>query len=113
MNKTEFANCLVEKAGLLKKDAIKVVDVIFSVDSENLGIIAEGIKNGDPLNLIGFGGFTVKETSARKGVNPKLLKELKEQGIPEAEAKERAQVDIAEGKRIGFKPGKGLKGLFK
>lgn len=50
MNKTELINAVAEASELSKKDATKAVDAVF--DS-----ILEALKNGDKVQLIGFGNF--------------------------------------------------------
>ncbi|ATF13676.1 HU family DNA-binding protein [Brevibacillus brevis X23] len=102
MNKTELIAKVAETTELTKKDATKAVDAV-------LDAIADALKTGDKVQLIGFGNFEVRERAARKGVNPKLLKELKEQGVDDASAKEQAKVDIAATKVPAFKPAKALK----
>lgn len=74
-----------------------------------LNAITEYLASGEDVKLNGFGTFSVAERAARKGVNPKLLSELKKQGVDEASAKAQAQIDIAASKAPKFKPQKGLK----
>ncbi len=64
MNKTEFINAVAEKSGLSKVDAKKAVEAFVETVSSEL-------KEGGKVALLGFGSFSVAETSARKGVNPK------------------------------------------
>lgn len=63
MNKTELINAIAENAGLAKTDAKKALDA-------TLGAIAEAVKKGDKVALIGFGTFSVSERPARTGINP-------------------------------------------
>ncbi len=63
MNKTDLINAVAEASSLSKKDATKAVDAVF--DS-----ILEALKQGDKVQLIGFGNFEVRERAARKGRNP-------------------------------------------
>ncbi|MCM3274370.1 HU family DNA-binding protein, partial [Paenibacillus elgii] len=51
----------------------------------------------------GFGNFEVRERAARDGVNPKLLAELKKQGVDEETARKQAYVPIAETRVPAFK----------
>ena len=37
-------------------------------------IIAESLKNGEKVQIVGFGAFEVKERPARKARNPRLAK---------------------------------------
>jgi DNA-binding protein HU-beta len=50
MNKTDLVNAVAEASEISKKDATKAVDAVF--DS-----ILEALKNGDKVQLIGFGNF--------------------------------------------------------
>lgn len=63
MNKTELVNAIAENAGLAKTDAKKALEA-------TLGAIAEAVKKGDKVALIGFGTFSVSERPARTGINP-------------------------------------------
>ncbi|MCM3599773.1 MULTISPECIES: HU family DNA-binding protein [Robertmurraya] len=90
MNKTELINAVAEASELSKKDATKAVDAVF--DS-----ILEALKNGDKVQLIGFGNFEVRERAARKGRNPQTGEEI----------------EISASKVPAFKPGKALKDAVK
>lgn len=57
MNKTELVNAVAEASELSKKDATKAVDAVF--DS-----ILNALKDGDKVQLIGFGNFEVRERAA-------------------------------------------------
>lgn len=63
MNKTELINAIAANAGLAKTDAKKALEA-------TLGAIAEAVKKGDKVALIGFGTFSVSERPARTGINP-------------------------------------------
>lgn len=69
MNKTELVNAVSEKSGLGKAEALKAVDAF--MDS-----IAEALKAGDKVALLGFGTFSVAEKAARKGFNPRTKEEI-------------------------------------
>lgn len=86
MNKTELINAVAEASELSKKDATKAVDSVFDT-------ILDALKNGDKIQLIGFGNFEVRERSARKGHNPQTGEEI----------------EIPASKVPAFKPGKALK----
>lgn len=60
-----------------------------------------------------FGNFALRERAARKGYNPKLLKDLKEQGVSDEEAKKQAEIDIDASNSYAFKPLKALKDIAK
>ncbi len=86
MNKTELIAKVAETTELTKKDATKAVDAV-------LDAIADALKTGDKVQLIGFGNFEVRERAARKGRNPQTGEEI----------------EIASSKVPAFKPGKQLK----
>jgi DNA-binding protein HU-beta len=64
MNKTDLVNVIVAEQGLPKKTVETVVNA-------TLEAIANALKDGDKVQLIGFGTFEVKTTAAREGRNPK------------------------------------------
>ncbi len=86
MNKTDLITKVAEITDLSKKDATKAVDAVFDA-------IAEALRNGEKVQLVGFGNFEVRERSARKGRNPQTG----------------AEIDIPASKVPAFKPGKALK----
>lgn len=90
MNKTDLINAVAEKSELSKKDAGKAVDAVFES-------IQTALKNGDKVQLIGFGNFEVRERAARKGRNPQTGEEI----------------EIQASKQPAFKPGKDLKEAVK
>ena len=55
--------------------------------------VSESLKKGDPVALVGFGTFSVKDRAARKGRNPQTG----------------AEIQIRASKVPGFKAGKVLK----
>jgi DNA-binding protein HU-beta len=86
MNKTELIAQVAELSELTKKDANKAVDAVFNS-------ISEALKQGDKVQIIGFGNFETRERAARKGRNPQTGEEI----------------DIAASKVPAFKAGKALK----
>ena len=62
MNKTEFIAAVAEKAEISKKDSEKALKAFVDV--------AEQLKAGDKVQLVGFGTFEVSERAAREGRNP-------------------------------------------
>lgn len=86
MNKTDLIKKVAEASELTQREATKVVDSVFDT-------VLESLKNGDKVQLIGFGNFEVRERAARIGRNPQTGEEIY---IPEAKAP-------------AFKPGKALK----
>ena len=86
MNKTELIAALANKTGLSKKDAEGAVKAFTEV-------VAEELKKGEKVQLVGFGTFEVSERAARTGRNPQTGAEMQ---IPASKAPK-------------FKAGKALK----
>ena len=63
MNKTELIAAIAGQAEVSKKDAEKVLKAFTDV-------VAEELKNGGKVQLVGFGTFEVSERAAREGRNP-------------------------------------------
>ncbi|MBE5756625.1 MAG: HU family DNA-binding protein [Clostridiales bacterium] len=63
MNKNELIRAVANKAKITLKVAGDSVDALTEA-------IFEALKNGDKIQLSGFGSFEVKKKPARKGVNP-------------------------------------------
>ena len=70
MNKTDLINVVAAEAGLNKKQAEAAVNATLSA-------VANALKDGDKVQLIGFGTFEVKEVAAREGRNPKTGEVIK------------------------------------
>jgi DNA-binding protein HU-beta len=88
MTKVELINAVAAKTGLTKKDSEKAVSAVF-------GTIADTLKEGDKVSLVGFGTFDVKTRAAREGINPRT----------------KEKIQIAASKLPTFKAGKALKDL--
>ena len=86
MNKTEMINAVAGITKMTKKDTEKALGAFFET-------IEEALKNGDKVQLVGFGTFEVRERQARKGRNPQTG----------------AVIDIAAAKVPAFRAGKALK----
>lgn len=90
MNKTELIDAIAEKAELNKKQAKAALDA-------TLEVIADSLKAGEPVQLIGFGTFKVNQRAARVGRNPQTGEEIQ----------------IAASKSPAFVSGKALKDAIK
>lgn len=88
MNKTELVAAIAEKTELSKKDAEKALKAFTDV-------VADELKKGEKIQLVGFGTFEVAERPAREGRNPKTGESMK---IPASKAPK-------------FKAGKALKDI--
>ena len=86
MNKTELIAAIAEQAEISKKDAEKALKAFVDV-------VTEQLKEGEKVQLVGFGTFEVSERAAREGRNPQTGKTMK----------------IAACKAPKFKAGKALK----
>ena len=89
MNKMELVAAVAEQAEISKKDAEKAVKAFTDV-------IADELKNGGKVQLVGFGTFEVSERAAREGRNPQSGKMMQ---IPASKAPK-------------FKAGKALKDML-
>ena len=69
MNKTELVAAMAEKAQLSKKDAEAALKAFTDV-------VAEELKKGEKIQLVGFGTFEVSERAARTGRNPQTGEEM-------------------------------------
>ena len=63
MNKTDLINAMAAEAGLSKSDTTKALTAFES-------IVADSLKRGEDVLLVGFGTFTVVERAERQGRNP-------------------------------------------
>ena len=70
MNKTDLINVVASESGLNKKQAEAAVNA--TIDA-----IANALKAGDKVQLIGFGTFEVKNVAAREGRNPQTGETIK------------------------------------
>ena len=86
MNKAQLMDAVADAADSSKAAAGRSVDTVFEV-------IAESLKNGDAVTLVGFGTFTARKRPARTGRTPRT-------GEP---------IQIAASTLPVFKPGKALK----
>ncbi len=64
MNKTQLVAAIAAEAGLTKVQAQKALEA-------TVNAVAGALKNGENVQLVGFGTFSVVEKAARQGVNPK------------------------------------------
>ena len=64
MNKAELINAVAEAADVSKKDAEAVITAAVET-------ITAALKEGEKVQLVGFGSFEVKKRAARTGRNPK------------------------------------------
>jgi len=86
VNKSELIDRIAASSDLPKASAGRALDAMISS-------VSDALKGGDPVVLVGFGTFSVKDRAARTGRNPQT-------GDP---------IDIPAAKIPSFKAGKALK----
>ena len=69
MNKAELINDVAASADVSKKDTEAVISAM-------LDTITEALRQGDKVQLVGFGSFEVKKRAARIGRNPRTKEEI-------------------------------------
>ena len=86
MNKTELISAVAAATELSRKDADKAVNAAVEA-------IVAALKAGEKVQIVGLGGFEVKERAARAARNPRTGEEI--------------QIDAS--KSVSFRPGNALK----
>ena len=89
MNKATMIAKIAEKSDLTKKQAEAALNAFTET-------VFEALKDGDKVQLMGFGTFEVKERAARTGRNPSTGE----------------TIEIPASKTPSFKAGKGLRDEF-
>lgn len=67
--KADFVAAVAERTGMTKKDSEVAIQAVLDTVMEEVGA-------GKRVNLAGFGAFTLKDRSARKGRNPQTGEEI-------------------------------------
>ncbi len=70
MNKQQFIKAFAEKAQFTQKDAGIAFDAMAAT-------IADTLKQGEKIQIAGFGTFEVKKRAARVGINPMTKEKVK------------------------------------
>jgi DNA-binding protein HU-beta len=86
MNKSQLVEVVAIKSGVKKKEAELVVNALTET-------ILDSMKNGEKVQIVGFGGFEVRERPGRVARNPRTGE----------------QIEIESSKAPVFKAGKALK----
>jgi len=86
VNKSELINAVATGADISKAAAGRALDAMIEA-------VTGALKNGEQVNLIGFGTFLVRERAARTGRNPRTGE----------------TINIKAAKNPAFKAGKALK----
>jgi len=90
MNKPELISSIASSSNLTKADSAKALNGLISA-------ITESLQNDEPVSVVGFGTFEVRDRAARSGRNPRT-----------GEA-----IQIQASKNPAFKAGKTLKDAIK
>ena len=90
MNRAELIDVIASKAELTKTMAARALDAV-------LESVTVSLRKGDPVVLVNFGTFVVKQRAAREGRNPLTGQ----------------KINIRAAKIVGFKAGKALKEAVK
>ncbi len=86
MNKSELVDAVADAADISKASATRALDAM-------LASIQQSLENAEPVSLVGFGTFLVRERAARTGRNPQTGE----------------SIEISASKVPAFKPGKALR----
>ena len=86
MNKSELVDAIADAADISKASATRALDA-------TLASIQQSLENAEPVSLVGFGTFLVRERAARMGRNPQTGE----------------SIEISASKVPAFKPGKALR----
>lgn len=85
VGRQELTKRIASQTGLTQKKAGEVLEA-------TLDTIRESLNSGHEVRLVGFGSFKVRESAARKGVNPR----------------DRKPIEVPAKNRVRFSPGKEL-----
>ena len=89
MTKAELVEEVAKASELTKKDAERLVEIVFQS-------LIETLNKGEKIELRGFGSFRLRERNSRRGRNPKTG----------------SSVDIPAKRVAYFKPGKELREII-
>lgn len=90
MKKQDMAAKLAEEFNCSKKQATEYVQFVFDT-------VADTLKEGNTVDIYGFGKFTLSQRAAHTGINPST----------------KEKIEIPASKSIKFKPTKALKDAVK
>lgn len=85
VGRQELAKRIAQQTKLPQKQVSEVLEAA-------LATIREALQNGDEVRLVGFGSFKVRQSAARRGVNPR----------------DRKPIEVPAKERVRFTPGKDL-----
>ena len=85
IGRQELSKRIAKQAKLSQKQASELLET-------TLDVIREALQEGEEVRLVGFGSFKVRQSAARKGVNPR----------------DRQPIEVPAKERVRFFPGKEL-----
>jgi DNA-binding protein HU-beta len=85
IGRQELSKRIAKQAKLSQKQASEALEA-------TLDVIREALQEGEEVRLVGFGSFKVRQSAARKGVNPR----------------DRQPIEVPAKERVRFFPGKEL-----
>src|SRR5579859_2761056 len=85
IGRQELSKRIAKNSKVSQKQAAEVLEA-------TLDAIREALQEGDEVRLVGFGSFKVRQSAARKGVNPR----------------DRKPIEVPAKERVRFFPGKEL-----
>jgi nucleoid DNA-binding protein len=85
IGRQELSKRIAKQTKLSQKQASEVLEA-------TLDVIREALQDGEEVRLVGFGSFKVRQSAARKGVNPR----------------DRQPIEVPAKERVRFFPGKEL-----
>ncbi len=69
MNKAELVKDVAAKANITNKQSEVVVNAL-------IASIADALKNGEKVSILGFGTFDTKKREAREAINPRTMEKI-------------------------------------
>ncbi len=85
IGRQELSRRIAKEANISQKQASEALEAALTA-------IREALQEGDEVRLVGFGSFKVRQSAARKGVNPR----------------NRETIEVPAKERVRFSPGKEL-----
>lgn len=104
MKKPDLADLVQQHFEANRRQALDFVDIFFDT-------ITNAVASGDKVSIAGFGIWEKKNRPARIALNPMKLKQLKDQGMSEENAKKAARVKVAAKTVAKFRPAADFKAI--
>jgi DNA-binding protein HU-beta len=104
LKKPDLADLVQQHFEANRRQALDFVDIFFDT-------ITNAVASGDKVSIAGFGIWEKKNRPARIALNPMKLKQLKDQGMSEENAKKGARVKVAAKTVAKFRPAADFKAI--